>query len=94
MAFEDSLSELTDFLLRMFHHPSYDHTYPGAPYVQTQRDIQWTLDKLNIEKDKASRAKLLSELEGHVLIFNTVSYYGDKERDQIIDKIQLLRKEI
>ena len=95
MAYQTSVRELADFLLRKFQHPNYDHNF-AAPsvYVMTERDMHDTLDNLQIEKDKARRTELLSELEGQVLILHTVSYYGDKERDHIIDKIERLRKEL
>jgi hypothetical protein len=90
MSYKASLSELTDFLLRKF------MRYLGGPsnYAQTQRDMRETLNSLQEDADESDRSKLLSQLEGQAFILNTVSYYNNKELEEIVDKINSIRKEL
>jgi hypothetical protein len=96
MSYQDSLKNLTDFLVRKFHHPNFDHRYLGGPseHVQTERDLRWTLNSLQGEQEKIKRNELLNQLEGHVQVLGTVGHFSSTELDEILEKINNIRQEI
>lgn len=96
MTYRADLKELTNFLLDKFNHPNFDHRTFGGPSdaVQAERDFRFTLNDIQDETDDARCLELLTKLEGQTLILQTVSYYSEKEVQDILNKIDSLKKEL